>query len=145
MEEEVTFLADTHVWIWFAGEERSKLSPKATEAFESGARLAISVASYWEIAVKDSLGKLRYDDGAWNWEVFDRGLTSAEAAWLPISREHARAYARLPLRHRDPFDRMLIAQAQREGFKILTQDPAFSACDVEVVRFRTKPVNSPTL
>ena len=132
MEEEVTFLADTHVWIWFAAEEHSKLSRKATEAFESGARLAISAASYWEIAVKDSLGKLRYDDGAWNWEVFDRGLTNVEAAWLPISREHARAYARLPLRHRDPFDRMLIAQAQCEGFMILTQDPAFSAYDVEV-------------
>ena len=132
MEAEVTFLADTHVWIWFAGEERSKLSRKATEAFESGAPLVISAATYWEIAVKDSLGKLRYGDGVWNWEVFDRGLTDAEAIWLAISREHARTYAALPLRHRDPFDRMLIAQAQCEGFTILTHDPAFSAYDVEV-------------
>ena len=132
MEAEVTLLADTHVWIWFAGEERSKLSRKATEAFESGAPLVISAATYWEIAVKDSLGKLRYGDGAWNWEVFDRGLANVEAIWLAISREHARAYAALPLRHRDPFDRMLIAQAQCEGFTILTHDPEFSAYDVEV-------------
>jgi PIN domain nuclease of toxin-antitoxin system len=129
----VTFLADTHVWIWFAGEERSKLSCKAMEAFESGARLVISAATYWEIAVKDSLGKLRYGPGAWNWEVFDRGLADAEAIWLAISREHTRAYVALPMPHRDPFDRMLIAQAQCEGFTILTCDPAFSAYDVEVM------------
>jgi PIN domain nuclease of toxin-antitoxin system len=133
MEAEVTFLADTHVWIWFAGEERSKLSRKATEAFESGAPLVISAATYWEIAVKDSLGKLRYGEGVWNWETFDLGLTNVEAVWLAISREHARAYAALPLRHRDPFDRILVAQAQCEGFTILTRDPSFSAYDVEVM------------
>jgi PIN domain nuclease of toxin-antitoxin system len=132
MEAEVTFLADTHAWIWFAAEERSKLSRKAMEAFESGARLVISAATYWEIAVKDSLGKLRFGDGVWNWEVFDRGLTNVEAIWLPISREHVRTYAALPLRHRDPFDRMLIAQAQCEGFTILTHDPVFASYDIQV-------------
>lgn len=82
----------------------------ATEAFESGARLGISAATYWEIAVKDSLGKLRYGAAAWNWEVFDRGLADAQAIWLAISREHTRAYAALPLRHRNFFDRMPIAR-----------------------------------
>ncbi len=96
MEADVTFLADSHAWIWFAGEERSKLSRRATEAFESGARLVISAATNWKIAVKDSLGRLRYGGGVWNWEVFDRGLTDVEAIWLAISREHTRAYAALP-------------------------------------------------
>jgi PIN domain nuclease of toxin-antitoxin system len=88
--------------------------------------LLFSAVVEWEVRIKEALGKLTVADG-FNY------VDQAGAVILPITHAHAVAAAQLPLHHRDPFDRMLIAQAQLEDAVILTADPAFAAYDVRVV------------
>jgi PIN domain nuclease of toxin-antitoxin system len=104
------------------------LSPGARAAMEQpGANVICSTVSVWEIAIKRSIGKLQAPD-----DVIER-IDEAGARILTITPQHAHATGELPLHHRDPFDRLLIAQAQLEGCAILTGDRAFSAYDVPVV------------
>ena len=84
------------------------------------------MASAWETAIKISLGKLRFEI------PFDFGIQISGFKGLPITFEHAKRVAVLPHHHRDPFDRMLIAQAQIEGLAIATHDDRFEPYDVEV-------------
>ena len=85
----------------------------------------ISVASLWEIVIKTSIGKLRL--GGPVEEAFPDIAEQLDASILPIELEHLYAVDRLPLHHRDPFDRLLIAQSIVEGVPILTQDPQFGS------------------
>ena len=94
-------------------------------------RLYLSVASMWEIAIKYAVGKLRLPEPPASY-VPSR-LVAMGVHTLPIGQEHALHVATLPLHHRDPFDRLLIAQAQLEDFAILTSDPHFAAYDVTVI------------
>ena len=91
----------------------------------------ISIVAYWELHIKQTIGKLRvaseYNDPLWQW--FDAGGFKR----LGLQRSHCDRYRVLPLHDRDPFDRMLIAQAQVEGFSIVTADPRFKRYDVKVV------------
>jgi len=87
----------------------------------------VSVASIWEMAVKATVGKLQPPD-----ELLDV-LVEQGFELLPIRPEHAYATRHLPLIHRDPFDRLLVAQAQAEGVPIVTGDPAFAAYGVPVI------------
>lgn len=87
----------------------------------------VSVASFWEISIKAALGKLGTP------EDLPRRVEELGFESLAIAVEHAWAVRRLPHHHRDPFDRLLIAQAQVEGLPILTADPAFDAYDVKVI------------
>ncbi len=104
------------------------LSPAASDAIERpNAQLIVSVVSVWEIAIKRSIGKLKAPD-----DVIER-IDKAAAELLTITARHAHATGTLPLHHRDPFDRLLIAQAQLENCAILTGDHAFAAYDVPVV------------
>jgi PIN domain nuclease of toxin-antitoxin system len=104
------------------------LSPGARTAMEQpGASVLCSTVSVWEIAIKRSIGKLQAPD-----DVIER-IDEAGARILTITPQHAHATGELPLHHRDPFDRLLIAQAQLEGCAILTGDRAFSAYDIPVV------------
>jgi PIN domain nuclease of toxin-antitoxin system len=104
------------------------LSPGARAAMEQpGANVICSTVSVWEIAIKRSIGKLDAPD-----DVIER-IDEAGARILTITPEHAHATGELPLHHCDPFDRLLIAQAQLEGCTILTGDRAFSAYDVPVI------------
>jgi PIN domain nuclease of toxin-antitoxin system len=104
------------------------LSPGARAAMEQpGASVICSTVSVWEIAIKRSIGKLQAPD-----DVIER-IDEAGARILTITPQHAHATGELPLHHRDPFDRLLIAQAQLEGCAIITGDSAFSAYDVPVV------------
>ena len=91
------------------------------------ARPAISAASVWEMSIKERSGKLRLPDG-----YFD-ALLGSQVRFLPVSERDGRDAGRLPLHHRDPFDRMLIAQAQRHGLPIVGSDAMFSLYDVEVI------------
>jgi PIN domain nuclease of toxin-antitoxin system len=91
------------------------------------AQLAVSAVSVWEIAIKRSIGKLPAPD-----DVIER-IEEAGAKLLTITAQHAYATASLPLHHRDPFDRLLIAQAKLEGCAIVTADHAFPAYDVPIV------------
>jgi PIN domain nuclease of toxin-antitoxin system len=94
--------------------------------------LYLSAASAWEIAIKTSLGRLSLPmEPA---EYVRARLRQSQTVPLAITHEHALRVASLPHHHRDPFDRLLIAQAQIEGLVIMTSDPQFAAYTVEVVQ-----------
>ena len=115
----MSLLLDTHILIWIAAASH-RLSPEARRRL--GAReekLVFSVASLWEVAIKNSLGRGNFPiDGA----ELRRGLLARRYEELPITGPHALETAALPTIHRDPFDRILVAQARYEGFTLLTAD-----------------------
>ena len=121
-------LLDTHVWIWwYTGDKR--LGPRASSLIKSAAEVYVSAASAWEMAIKRRLGKLAFDDTLdLAAEIQRDGFTE-----LPITMAHAEATRALPPAHRDPFDRMLIAQAQTEGVAIVTADDALAGYAVPIV------------
>jgi PIN domain nuclease of toxin-antitoxin system len=115
----VKLLLDTHLLLWAAGSPE-KLSPHARALIElSENELLFSAASLWEIAIKSGLGR---DDFAVDARLLRRGLLDNGYGELPIVSEHAVAIESLPPIHKDPFDRMLIAQATIEGISLLTAD-----------------------
>ncbi|MCA1683046.1 MAG: type II toxin-antitoxin system VapC family toxin [Actinobacteria bacterium] len=126
-----TILLDTHVWIW-ALTTPDRLAAGALALFEDlDVRLLLSAASSWEIAIKFALGRLNLPGTPdVNLPAWMR-LTGVEG--LAIEHSHALRVATLPLHHRDPFDRLLVAQAQFERIPILTGDPHFSRYDVSVI------------
>jgi len=113
-------LLDTHVLLW-AMAEPSKLSSKARRMIDRSETF-VSAASIWEVSIKAGLRKLRVDPS----ELLT-ALEPAGFALLSISGEHAAAVAELPLIHRDPFDRLLVAQAQLEPMRLLTNDEVLRA------------------
>ncbi len=113
------FLLDTHLLLWAAAApERLPLAARDLMQ-DSGNELLFSAASLWEVAIKSGLGR---DDFTLAPAVLRRGLLDNGYTELAIASEHAVATATLPSLHRDPFDRMLIAQAQVEGITLLTSD-----------------------
>jgi PIN domain nuclease of toxin-antitoxin system len=117
------FLLDTHTLLWCFNDSRS-LSPRARKLIEDGSNeLLVSAASGWEIATKARLGKLPTGDELLG--QLDYYLAQLGCDALPISLDHAVRAGGLPGAHRDPFDRMLIAQAQMENLKIISNDPIF--------------------
>lgn len=89
------------------------------------------MASYWEICIKLSLGKLRLAN---QWQaMMDAGMRDTGIRWLQIQPAHARAVVALPFHHRDPFDRMLVAQANCEGLTLLSADPSLALYAVPVI------------
>jgi PIN domain nuclease of toxin-antitoxin system len=123
----VRLLLDTHALLALLSSDY-RLSPAARTAMERpDAQLIVSVVSVWEIAIKRSIGKLEAPD-----DIVER-VDKAGAQMLSITPQHAHATGELPLHHRDPFDRLLIAQAQLEGCAIVTGDSAFPAYDVPIV------------
>jgi PIN domain nuclease of toxin-antitoxin system len=114
-------LLDTHLLLWAAGEPR-KLPAAALALIDDRANeLIFSAASIWEIAIKNSLGRNDFRVDA---RLLRRGLLDNGYIELPITSEHAVAIESLPALHKDPFDRILIAQAVVEGISLLTVDPA---------------------
>jgi PIN domain nuclease of toxin-antitoxin system len=127
----MTVLLDTQCWIWMTSFQE-RLSTRAQLLLSSGEHpLFLSVASMWEIAIKYAAGKLRLPEPPASY-VPSR-LVAMGVHVLPIGQEHALHVATLPLHHRDPFDRLLIAQAQLEDFAILTNDSRFAPYDVTVI------------
>lgn len=120
-------LVDSHVLLWHLLDD-PRLTPGPTAIIEADdAEVLASVASLWEIAIKNALGKLEAP------EDLPRRVEELGFEPLPIDVDHAWAVGQLPHRHRDPFDRLLIAQAQVEGLPILTADPAFDGYDVKAI------------
>ena len=116
----MTLLVDTHLLLWAAGEPQ-RLSKKARRLLEDpGSQLWFSAASLWEVAIKHALGR---QDFRVEPRRLRRGLLANGWRELTISSEHAVATLDLPPIHKDPFDRMLVAQAIVEGFTLLTSDP----------------------
>jgi PIN domain nuclease of toxin-antitoxin system len=126
----VTLLVDTHAFLWFmAGDAR--LSSTARRALEDDERAWwLSAASVWELSIKSSLKRLVLPAPAVDYvaEKVQAGLRV-----LPVESVHAATVERLPFHHRDPFDRLLIAQAQIERLAIVTSDPVFRRYGVRVV------------
>jgi PIN domain nuclease of toxin-antitoxin system len=124
-------LLDTHVFLWALGAPE-RLSPKARELYlDADAKLLLSVASVWEIAIKASLGKLTLPEPVKTF--IPTRLESQRIDLLPIRVGHAVAVSELPFHHRDPFDRLLAAQAMEERLQILSSDPIFLRYAVERV------------
>jgi PIN domain nuclease of toxin-antitoxin system len=126
----VRLLLDTHAFLWAAAHPERLGRHEEIVADPATVRL-LSAASSWEIAIKHGLGKLRLPDlpAAYVPEAMRRLIVDG----LPVEHAHALAVATLPAHHRDPFDRLLVAQAQQLGLPILSADPAFDAYDVEVL------------
>lgn len=122
----MSILLDTSVLLWWlAG---APLSPDAVARIADPANLVlVSAASVWEIAIKRALGKVRLRGSVVG------HATSAGFELLAISAEHAERAGALPHHHRDPFDRMLVAQAQAERLVVATRDSAFRAYQVPVL------------
>ncbi|HEY8871475.1 MAG TPA: type II toxin-antitoxin system VapC family toxin [Stellaceae bacterium] len=116
----MTLLLDTHLLLWIISQS-TRLSQPARELIsEPNNELVFSTASIWEVAVKYSRGR---DDFKADPRLLRRGLLDNLYRELSITGEHAVAVASLPPLHRDPFDRMLVAQSLVEGIMLLTTDP----------------------
>jgi PIN domain nuclease of toxin-antitoxin system len=127
----VKVLLDTHTLLWAIQDEK-KLSKKAKDTFlEPEHELFFSLASYWEICIKQSLGKLEL---AKNWQkTLEDELLENGIKWLAIERLHCEGVLKLPFLHRDPFDRLLVAQAQVEGMTLLTADENIQKYKIKTV------------
>jgi len=120
----VNLLLDTHLLLWMAAEP-SKLSKNVrSQALDSDNDLFFSAASIWEIAIKSQLGRKDFRVDA---HLLRRGLIDNGYLELSINVEHALAVLTLPPLHKNPFDRMLVAQATVEGFILLTTDEQVAA------------------
>src|SRR5258708_34451040 len=115
-------ILDTHAFLWaLAGDTR--MSRHARDVFAGSTDLLLSIASVWEILIKVQSGKLNFPRPAGPY-VLSR-LAENRIKGLPISVDHLLTLERLPIHHRDPFDRMLIAQSMEEDWPIITPDPKF--------------------
>ena len=124
-------LLDTHVLLWFHALD-ARLSKKTLAVIEGKENeCSYSIISLWEIGIKHSLGKLKLVDGlAGTFQAMER----SHLHLMGFEQRHILELATLPLHHRDPFDRMLIAQAKTEGMHLLTADPHFTAYDVQLIK-----------
>lgn len=124
----MALLLDTHAFLWFVNDD-SRLSANAKSLLESNVDLLLSIASVWEIAIKVGIGKLALPGS------FDRfiphQLALNDIQLLPLQLTHLNQLVTLPLHHRDPFDRLLIAQAMQEQIPIVSIDNAFDAYGVK--------------
>ena len=122
----MSLLLDTHVVLWWLTDDPT-LSDDIKARLDHEPHVYVSAATIWEVAIKQAAGKLLEPSGLPE-RIRDSGFTP-----LPIGFEHAIAARRLPQIHRDPFDRMLIAQAQCEDLTLVTRDPHCQKYDVAVL------------
>jgi PIN domain nuclease of toxin-antitoxin system len=124
----MNLLLDTQVLIWSLAADR-RLKSTARRAIEDGSnRVWVSAASAWEIEIKTALGKLRAPD-----DLLTQ-MTAVKFEELPVRVAHALYLRRLPALHRDPFDRILIAQSLCEGLTLVTADPILRGYPVRIIR-----------
>ncbi len=122
----MNLLLDSHCLLWWLG--GMPMSGQASSAIaDSSNEVYVSAVSIWELEIKSALGKLTIDADLIA-EVEAAGLT-----WLPITALHGQVAARLPMHHRDPFDRMMIAQAQLESCSIVSRDSSFAQYSVALI------------
>jgi PIN domain nuclease of toxin-antitoxin system len=122
-----SYLLDAHVFLWWLDDD-SQLGPEARTAIEDPANdVFVSAASAWEISIKRNIGKLEAPGEVETW-IAESGFSE-----LAIEVEHAVHAGELPNHHKDPFDRMLIAQAQLEELILVARDDEINKYDVEVL------------
>ncbi len=124
-------LVDTHVWLWMWGEPEQLRNEARSVLEDPATKLHVSAVSAWEIATKAAAGRLRLPTSAETW------LTDArhrrDVTEVPITFAHAIRAGSLPPHHRDPFDRMLVAQAQSEGLVLVSADRQLEPYEVELL------------
>lgn len=123
----MSLLLDTHVVLWWLADD-PELSDETKDRLDHEPDVRVSAATIWEITIKQALGKITSPADLPE-RVRDSGFRE-----LPISYPHAVAAGRLPMIHRDPFDRMLVAQARCEGLTLVTRDPHCQQYDVTTLR-----------
>jgi len=121
-------LLDTSTLLWALGEPE-RLSPRARRLVEAGENV-VSVASYWEVVIKTQKGLLSISDLATWWR---RATDLTTARVLNVRSSHITALAALPMRHKDPFDRILIAQANAEGLALVTNDASIGEYPIQTL------------
>ena len=119
-------LLDTHVFLWWRGEP-SRLSAEVRSRIATAELVFVSAASAWEAGIKVALGRLDLPD------TIEAGVLASGFEKLLITFPHAERAASLPSHHRDPFDRMLVAQAQIEDLILVTRDGLLKPYDVEIL------------
>ncbi len=124
-------LLDTHTFLWAVADPGQLPAPVRALLEDSDNELLVSAASAWEIATKHRLGKL--DGAALLVDNYAQAITGLAATELAVTSAHALKAGSYPQPHRDPFDRMLAAQAEIEGVPLLSRDPALHAFGVEVL------------
>lgn len=127
-------LLDTHIFLWWRIDAR-ELMAECREAIALADSVFVSSASAWEASIKSALGKLDLP------ESFERGVKDSGFSKLPISFVHAAEAGGLPAHHRDPFDRMLVAQARIEGLTLVTHDRSIEPYDVRILWNRQAPAD----
>ncbi len=124
----MNLLLDTHALLWWLNDEPS-LSVEARQAIGDSSNVVfVSAASVWEIRIKQELGKLEVPESLYD------ALVEGPYLLLDITAEHAYHVGSLPLVHRDPFDRLLISQAQIERSKLVTRDAVFHDYDISILQ-----------
>ena len=124
-------LLDTHTFLW-AIRADERLSSRAREIFIAGRNeLLLSVASIWEILLKVQVGKIRFEEPAVGY--LKRQIFKNNIRMLPILMDHVAHLESLPLHHRDPFDRILVAQSIEENLSLLSADPLMKSYSVSVI------------
>jgi len=127
----VKLLIDTHILLWLRADP-TRLPPPVLEALTDPAHeVFASAASAWEIAIKQSTGKLELPEMAETW--FPKALAESGLEPLPVTPEDALGVRDLPWHHRDPFDRLLVAQARRRGLTLVSHDQRLGAYGVELM------------
>jgi PIN domain nuclease of toxin-antitoxin system len=127
----VRILLDTHCWLWLQVSPARFSPPVLASLRDARNQLLLSAASSWEIAIKYLLGRLPLP--AAPGEYVPSRMAASGVVGLPVEHSHALEVAVLPPLHRDPFDRLLVAQARVEKLTILTADPQLSRYEVEVL------------
>jgi PIN domain nuclease of toxin-antitoxin system len=127
----MNILLDTHTFLWFVADD-PRLSTAARILIEAeDSQPFLSIASLWEMAIKVSLGKLKFEQP---FDVFvPQQLGMNGIGILTLSIEHTAAIATLPFHHRDPFDRLIAVQARLEKMCLISADSAFDAYDIQRV------------
>jgi PIN domain nuclease of toxin-antitoxin system len=120
------YLLDTHVLLWLNSDLR-RIPRQVVAALDLADQVYYSAASVWELSIKQSLGKLRLA------EPISGFAEQSNLLELPVTTQYAEAAARLPLHHRDPFDRMLVAQAMTEALVLITADRRLSSYDLRTL------------
>ena len=121
-------LLDTHVLLWWLADDATLKQSARGLIGDAQNSVFVSAVCVWEIRIKQSLGKLDVP------EDFKEVLAREPFLFLDVTADHAHAIADLPALHRDPFDRMLIAQARVERLTVITHDPRFEGYEIEVIR-----------
>ncbi|MEO6058057.1 MAG: type II toxin-antitoxin system VapC family toxin [Gemmatimonadales bacterium] len=121
----MNLLLDTHVLIWW--DEGRRIAVEARRLIEEADTVYVSAASAWEVAIKTGLGRLRPT------RTVEEATADSGFLELPVTFRHAERVTGLPSHHRDPFDRMLVAQAAVEELALVTRDPVFARYGVAVI------------